>query len=199
MFDNVLVGVDGRSGGRDAIALAARLERAAGEADARPRAWRRAAPRARDYPRPGRAGARGLQGPARPGARRGRARLRARRATRQRRGDERRPGPAPAGRAAGRWPARGRLLRPWRLWARDARRRHPRSAQRRPVRGGDRRPRLCRPPARGRADHADRRGLQRVGRGPGSARAGARRWPSRRTRGCRSWRSSRYPPMRSPA
>ena len=43
MFKNVLVGVDGTANGRDAIALASRLDRPRREADARPRAPRRAA------------------------------------------------------------------------------------------------------------------------------------------------------------
>ncbi len=40
MFQNVLVGVDGRPNGRDAIALASRLIAPRRKADARPRAQR---------------------------------------------------------------------------------------------------------------------------------------------------------------
>ena len=110
------------------------------KADAAQRPQRRAAPSRRGQPGRGlgRAGTLAhLVG--------GRARAR-RRASRvgERRLEQPRQGPAPAGRGAAGRPDRRRLLLAWHFRPGDARRRHPRRAERLPVRGGGRRPQLRR-------------------------------------------------------
>ena len=77
MFKNVLVGVDGRPNGRDAIALASRSRQIPRQADTGSRAQRRAAPDSRRKPGDRQRGARSLGAAARSGARHGRGRRRA--------------------------------------------------------------------------------------------------------------------------
>ena len=156
MFKNVLVGVDGRPNGRDAIALATRLMEPNGKltlahvhsgelrpstrsAPASCREEREASDRLLEQAACGR---------------------RCEREAHQRRRHERGQRPAPAGRGAGRRSAGGRVQQPQRLRPGDARRRHARRAQRRPMRRCDRLARL-RPALR--TDHQGRGRIQRFG------------------------------------
>ena len=142
MFKNVLVGVDGRPNGRDAIALASRLTDPDGKltlahvhsGELRPshavtpgmvREEREASEKLLEKERAAADVSAELisivaMSPGR--------------------------GLHLAGRGAERRPARGRLLQPRRLRPRDARRRHARRAERRSLRGRDRLPRLRRAP-----------------------------------------------------
>ena len=132
MFKNVLVGVDGRPGGRDAIALARLLSDPAGKLTL--------ALRARQ---PTRRGRRGLRGAARAGTR---ALPTSRRSSSAVLAISPGRGLHEQAERAGRRSTRGRLLQPRHLRSRDARRRHPRRAQRRSLRGRGRLTRLRRAP-----------------------------------------------------
>ncbi len=135
MFKNVLVGVDGRPNGRDAIALATRLTDPDGRLTLAHVHTGTLHPLHAISPGVRRRGTAALAEAARARARR-RARSSAELVSSRGGHPGRRA--AQAGRGAGRGPARRRLLQPRRARARDARRRHPRRAQRRALRGRDR-------------------------------------------------------------